>query len=106
MKLATVIRESGLDPILYPNASQISIDLRDENWDNIPEPVHYHEPLFANNPSTKKLFVEFLRRLEESLSDELGTLPSMDVRISEKSVFIRVSHPFFYISFFDRQPEC
>lgn len=107
MKLATIIREADLEVSKFLKASQLSLALLDENWDEILDPdIHFHEPIFANNPKSKELFEQFLCKLEANLSEEPNSFPCIDMRLSEQTLLVRVAHPLFFISFFSRQPEC
>lgn len=88
MKFAEIIRESGLNPEEFPTSSNISVTLYDRK-DRISteETIRFAEPLFRNNPVSRKNFYHFLVGLEES------DIQTMNIKIDEYAVWVFYKSP-------------
>ena len=84
MKFATIMREAGICPRLFPECGEINVVLYDENDEIHPkDDVHYITKLFADNPSSYDQFFD--------LVDELNANPdylSINIKISPEHVIV------------------
>ena len=83
MKFAEVIRNAGLNPLDFPKASNITIELYDgKERLSVEETVNYAEPLFTKNEGSFLNFQSFVSGLE------LDPIESMKVKIDADSVIL------------------
>ena len=85
MKLEEIIREAGLSPVDYPNASQIPVRLYDRKDREVTsQTLSFIEPLFWHNPVAKAEFEKFIKVLDEAPFET----ESISVRIDEYNVIL------------------
>ena len=84
MKFATIMREAGICPRLFPECGEIDVILYDED-DKVhkKEEVHYIAKLFADNPTSYDKFFDFV--------DELNSNPDhlcINIKITPEHVIV------------------
>ena len=88
IRLYEFIREAGMSPEDYPNASQIPVTLYDRK-DRLVEnsTIHFEKNLFVNNEKSKLAFKVFL----EACENNLPTAP-ISMKIDENAVVVYMAN--------------
>lgn len=94
MKLANIIKNSGLDTIEFKRSSEIPITLYDRKNRIIDDPdIKFVKFLFEDNDSSFERFHELLKEIEKTTD----TISSIEVKIDEFCVVLRIPGKGFHI---------
>lgn len=94
MTFAKIISEAGLKPTDYPNASEISVTVVDQEGRNLEEEeLNFASPIFSEK-SKLEYFEKFLRECETT-----STPRSLNIIILEHALIIRNSDIMEFKSF-------
>ena len=87
MKFATIIREAGIAPKLFPNvAEKINVVIYDLEGQTTEDDVKYAEGIFDNNRHSFCSFIAWLDDFENNMEEESETC--MDVQITRDYVVL------------------
>ncbi len=102
VKLADIIQGAGINPENFPKSAQQRVTLYDWKGHEHPMPdVHFVEPIFQNSPESLSRFVSYIKDLEVRFEDPTFS-PTIDCRITEATLFVRMIRPDFHYDFFNR----